>query len=916
MEPDLERFDFTLSAGDETHGFLSGWATKTETPWALIVEEQTVPKNIVPDQEDENYGFRDLDDAWRASFSNFSGGEGQLRRDVSGGSGKRYWQSKNIDIGVEGEIRLQHALKLVKSSSGYEQRLTNAAAIPYRGSVVFSAEVSSSSTNHGQLILYTPELERWSTIGTSGAGVNLWPVTCLESDGEYIYVGYAGGGIYRYRYVPESNTWDVVNEPVCTTVMAKNVQAMCFCAGYLYFTDGEQLHYVSVLGSPGTTVDLQVAAVIRPTLSCYGLVAHNDNWVYWGLRSENETVLYRAQFDGTNKPFELFAKLPSGFVATALASYLGSLFVGGYYYSVHGDVGQGAVYLLTAGGAAILTRVGEDPNAVPVGTTLPDTYRSQILAIEGYDNYLYLLTPRDLYRWDLRESGLEHVAEVGAFASKGGIAYEYVSGYEPVPSANGLLPTNTIWVEGITPLIDPPIFPHTATSGLAAYVAAYWGVGSGYIIVEASDWSSKRYWNAETRTGIDDSTVYGDWSDGGTLSYKLGMFLGDSFEAGITTSNGSALTRITASAVNDTWSYWYRNKDYVWERAVTAQPGKMDYHTFHLMADAETGTAKVIVDGSERAAWTMPTTTVPTQFTPGAFYGFGNERCGQYYPLGQAWRCVVKWLYYDTVSYVPIYEEGYISSSTVFAVHAGAPWIAAVPATVTDRGLMTIDWSRYPGWFPIEDDALTADPAKVSYTGELWTSETTMKLPTVRKYATMLDVLHRPLQENQRIDVTAYIDDVPYGPLIILPDADDPNRSLTSVAMSGVSGSRIRMRYRLFAGWRQEESVVPYTVNAGLSTPALMGSSLRFSPRDKVYYQLYVDLRDERKDRTGLIDGRSEARAFLLDKAAENAVLTLRFAEEVHQVQVKGLQFVGNPPRENQVDFPDGHAIVKLRVIS
>lgn len=418
-EPDLTSFDLLLDDGDETHGYVVSWEGTESEPFTLVIEEQTLPQSVSSNQEDENYGFRDLQDAWRVSYTNFTGGEGQYRRDVSDGALSKYWKSSMVDTSLEGDLRLHHRLRMIDHPYWTNWNDAPGIVIEHQGKVCY---VIGTGRNSGsdEIVYYDPATETFA--GVVVGSINNpsgTTVSALASDGYNLYYVATGGtdasvqGIFRHT----NQTGATVRLSDVSNGASALVDRMCWAGGYLYLSSGGSIGYLKGASEGSKTFEAISPVAMTAGLTCFGMVA-SGTWVYWGVSTTERTYIYRVQYDGTNQLFEQYAKLPGGFVGTALFDDgLGNIYAAGYFRSNAADVSQGIVYMLTENGIALLCKIGDDPNEV---VAVGDEQHNKIIAGYAHDHYLYLVSERALYRWDVRKGGLNHIGDVATFAASGG----------------------------------------------------------------------------------------------------------------------------------------------------------------------------------------------------------------------------------------------------------------------------------------------------------------------------------------------------------------------------------------------------------------------------------------------------------------------------------------------------------------
>lgn len=902
MADTLDSFDILLDEnedGSDPHGFLVAWDAG-EDACVLQIDEQTVPAQVVGDQEDENYGFRDLQDTWRASFSNFSGGEGQLRRDVSGGSLSKYHESRFVDISVEGSLRLHHDLRLLTDSANFPVNnylASSSTAIEWQGYVacICSPYNTALDQHHRQIGLFDPQAPTayWKWIGqVTDPLTAACDAVALASDGEKLYVLYANGdstqavhqGLWSYTTDDIYTTADIGSEvlngtQLSNTTTVKTVTDMVFCGGWLYLSaatsDGAKLGYYS--DAAADFVALSPDGLITPTMTCFGLAAVGT-WVYWGLTSGGRSWVYAAQYDASAglKHFQQFVELPTGFVGSSLIPYLGNLYIGGSYIAEDADAAQGAVFLANQNGISRLCTIGDDPNETDDPGA--DVNRNRVIAGYGYDHFIYLLTERSLYRWDVRDGGLNHIADPGTFSVSSGDPGSLLS-----------IPWNTTYSYWQDPAYtndepcgveEPQLDGSTYSGRWEDDVITYYDTeGALQFVRYKSDTRDLNGDNVYSEWDTD-GTTFGNFASGGVVEFEVKNIREDAFGLGITTAGGGtgatrdhAILQLRGRTSSDNISVYYLNSSGV-VTFLCDVSGRDTVHRFFFSADNTTKLAKLWCDDVFLGQWTMRRQSFAPLPDPGFAYCYGSFFLGSYSGITRDWQVSLRYMRWAVgQGYDPTWttSSGVVASGS-FTVIAGSPYIVSAPATGT-KGLMAFDFSAR------------------AESGWLETSETALRMPTVAKTATTLEVYHDATDSESTITVSVYVDGDYAGQVVI--GASDESR--LSQAQMNKKGHRLKC-------------LIALTGNA-----VVYGTSVSFTPIDHSFYQLRLDLREERRDNYGHDVLLADKVAWLLGIADSKKILWLTTPYERVRVRAALLSFSGRSPQlDSHVDV-QGIATVRFK---
>lgn len=890
---DLTQFDLLLDDGFESRGYLVSWEGTESEPFALVVEEQAVPESVSANQEDENYGFRDLQDTWRVSYTNFSGGEGQERRDVTGGTPVKYHRSESIDISTPGMLRLHHAPRQLEYSGLTSLLGPTSVFGVHQGRIIWSREGRSES-QFMSLGSYHPETGTWAHWAPIYASI--WPrVTALASDGTDLYVACTDGdadkqGIWKYSDPLMPGT--LLNQTTDATG-CKTIDRMCFSAGILYLSSNGQIGYLKFVDDEPDYYVFEPLSPVTLTAgrTCFGMVA-SETWVYVGMTSGSKSVVYRTQWNPAEqvsetiigvKHFEQYAELPEGFVGSALVESLDNIFICGTYRGRHGAEGQGVVYLASGNGLALLCRIGDDPNEKRY---LEDRDHNSIIAGYASEHWLYLLTKRSLYRWNVRNGGLNQIADMAVFppvmGSHGTVVTipwdfdeSYWTGYAHTTFLPNDMPALTLY-ENFSAMESEwddirrsPLYAEPDTSSEVVGVR----VNSN----TADKYGHRRF----HRNRLRDSS----FAAGGAMEFVASSFWRNCLELEVTSATHCACIMLRGAEDSDIVRVYYYDSN-GGKTQLTTLGGENVEHSFFLSCDPVTGMASLWIDGATTPkSWRMPAST----YEPGCAYTFGADRLVS--DETQDWWVVpdhMRWAGGD--NYVPGWTS---ASGTVgafsFAVVDGLPYVPVAPDPPTLTGgnaLVTLDWDSY------------ADR------GELWTSISSAQMPTVDKFITALDVHYDPPADGDYIEVMPLVNGTTMSyPLVITGEDDGNIKSLPLPGSDGARGTEVQLLVTLVSG-------------NGRTTPVFRGGSLRFSPLDNSYYLLRLDLRDARKDNTGRMTDTAADIAFLKEVAESKKVVTMTTPLESCRVRVSTLQFLAAAPLRGAEVNPQGIALVRLKRIT
>ncbi len=387
-------WDLVVSARDGSrHEYVV--YSKTQSPLGVSVRKSEVAAAVAdnPAQSGGTYSVRDQDQP-AIVVSDWSLGAGQKSYEVEGSLAGRFHSSSAIDTAQKGELRLAHSGELVEDATSDGILL---AALGF----LWQAHTPAGEDPRASLKASSDGVT-WQAVPYDGADPDD-PINCIATDGEYVYVAMSNDGIWRVK--DSDADGELADETATQWDDETGIVAMCYSGGYMYGAKANSVGYFT--DAPAWN---QISpAALAPSLATFGL-APSGTWAYWGVTSGGMTRVSRVQFDGTNEWFEDVAEFPTGFVGTCMASYLGNIYVGGYYECATENVGQGAVYLISGDTTTLLTTIGDNPDYSDDPTATDNDNRVWSLCPHAKD--LYILTTRRVLRWDLDESGWVHVMDV------------------------------------------------------------------------------------------------------------------------------------------------------------------------------------------------------------------------------------------------------------------------------------------------------------------------------------------------------------------------------------------------------------------------------------------------------------------------------------------------------------------------
>lgn len=392
-------YDLLVTASDQTqYGYVV--YTKSDSPLGVGIKKSEVPVSVTeaPGQQGGSYSVRDQEQP-AFVISDWSRGAGQKSYETEGSLTARFHSSTAIDTGNKGELRLAHSGTLTEAVA-WDGIVLAALGKMWQTSVPTAVADAEASVKYwdGSAWQALPYGEA-SPADDDPANA----VSCLATDGEYLYIGLGSEGIYRVKdsdadgsFTDESATqWDAETDIV----------KLCYSGGYLYGAKNTAVGYFTAVPA----WDQISPVALAPALTTFGLEPA-DKWAYWGTTSGGLTRVSRVQWDGTNEWFEDVCDFPTGFVGTCMANYLGNIYIGGYYECATSYVGQGAIYLIADGIPTLLTTIGDNPDYATDPLSIDNDNRVWSMTPHGKD--LYILTTRRVLRWDLDDGGWVHVMDV------------------------------------------------------------------------------------------------------------------------------------------------------------------------------------------------------------------------------------------------------------------------------------------------------------------------------------------------------------------------------------------------------------------------------------------------------------------------------------------------------------------------
>lgn len=403
-------YDVTFSDGTNEYGFV---ALATESAQSVVASRPSL-SSTTPPIENILYTVRDLDDDWMLAIPSLQNGSGQASYDALNSDFNKFYESCNLDISRRGALKLGPYFL-------WDTTQSDIGNIAIEGlGYLWAAFKPAAAGAQEQLWFY--DGTTWKATTWEGAGADpTGYVTALCCDGYYIYAAIDSADIYYGLVSGGACDMDpLVNDSSCDEVVA-----MCYHGGTIYvaqdFAAGtSEVGYLDDVAAPGRTFKELYMEKANPADPATPIVTHGvtslggtiglvaaENYVYWGVTGGARTKVYRIQHN-TVDVFEEAAELPAGFVSTCMTSYLGTVYVGGYWrYGT--TAGKGAIYAIAGGSSTLLTSVGESPTSTGTGD-----YDHRIMGMCPYERFLYFTTKTDVWRWDLVNGGYSHYADLPA----------------------------------------------------------------------------------------------------------------------------------------------------------------------------------------------------------------------------------------------------------------------------------------------------------------------------------------------------------------------------------------------------------------------------------------------------------------------------------------------------------------------
>ena len=870
MTLSTKRFDYTLrsSSSGVEHGLLIDWTSEQEAPFQLVIKEQEPPENMLGPDNDELYTGRDLTDAWRIFFTNFVGGSGQYNRDSPHAVDSKFYTSEFVDISRPGDLKLQHAVSFVEIG----QSVLNGLVIEAESRVVFGC-IDGATSRVGWI-------KDDGTIGYAVAPDGGWPtdsLTALSTDGQYIYAAFSGSDWGIYRGNTDTDQWELWAD-------LPGISALVHCGGLMYAVQGSDPGYIGD-GNSATRqfVQLEVERIHKPSLTTFGFTSIG-NWIYWGTTAGAKTYVYALQHDaaGGKDRFELYVELPSGFVGTTMHGYLGNLYIAGYYTSdrvttvgtLGEPVGQGVVYMATENGIARLCNIGDDPNELPLDSSkLDSTMNNRVRVMYGYGAWLYAVTDRSLYRWDIDEGGLSHVMDVSNF---------YISAGEIV----------------INPPPAPTPVPEFNITSFADDWDYEWGDEPTSVVYERNAGDVNKviadgvaYWHSDTedRAGHARSFICYQYSATFTgtacMQFVTTTLRQQALEFGCSYGGRTIYCQVRARESDDKFNV--RLIGDAGEVQSDYFPERNNDHTFYLTFDGFY--ANLWLDGTQ-------------VFTN--VFGINQPYSANYLYFGAGWgvwpgtidldwylglKSVNCW--FDAVAppgYVP--GASMIPNMTVVNGVPFAPVIPQDPSTEPD-GFLTIDVSQWYGGHTLNPNTGLSQEQE----GKLVTSWRSAKMPTVRKHFTAIELFHDAVGENETISVDYETDDHRVGSFSV----SGPSNSYVTIEPIDLYARAIQLTFRLHG----------HTT----STPVVHGACVRFNPLPTKIFQMLTQFKDNLRDYDGIDYNYLDAYEFVMAAADSGEVLELKASGVDVRAKVTGIRFLKAKHSRQHSYEPQGTALVQFQ---
>jgi hypothetical protein len=667
--------------------------TNAESPLGVSVKKSEVNTAVTeaPGQSGGVYSVRDQDQP-AFCISDWSQGAGQKSYEVEGSVTSKFHSSSCIDTAQKGELRLARVATSVANTLSDGIMLS---ALGYIWRTDKPAESDPRNSLKGSIDGTT-----WQSVPYDGVDPEE-SISCLATDGEYIYAAFPTGGIYRVKDSDGDN--DLTDETMAQWDDEQGIVKLCFSGGYMYGAKSTSVGYFTA----APAWDQISPAGLAPSLTTFGLVPSN-NWAYWGMTSQGVSRVARVQYDGTNEWYEDVCEFPSGFVGTCMASYLGNVYVGGYYECSTSSVGQGAIYLISSDTATLLTTIGDNPDYAIDPSDISNDNR--VWSLSPYGKDLYILTTRKVLRWDLDDGGWVHVMDVAQGTS-----------------------SSLTWIT-----TDDVDYAGTAAPASGTWTAT--GTGSvsnsgGELIIATKTGNYRTY----TATLAGDDAL--DNSVGTTMQVKVDGIVGSAGEFGFDDGTREARVRIWRSGLSDypVWnvslgeyydSAWHYTEGYYYSTLDVATPLVIRLTCKGTAAFASG--AKLYVNGT--LVNSLPSGLLKTSAAANTVY------------FGGGWDD-------STVGGIIHYDYVYISDDGAYP--AGAEYAPSTLGSIT-----AMDNVIYCG---INGVGHVKSASTYATSGWLRLSTSAAKSGSLEKTYHAIIVDHEPLRNTESITCSWYIDGVYSG---------------------------------------------------------------------------------------------------------------------------------------------------------
>jgi hypothetical protein len=341
-----------------------------------------------PTQAGGLYDVRDSEGDKAIAHFDWKLGAGQKSLDSSDANASKFLESKNIEIGRNGQFSLLHGMTKTELATTCGPVFSGAGILWMgrdTGTLWYSIDEGTTWTQ--ATITATPainaSIDDITTDGTvtyfcvsSGANKGIWKNT--------------SGSPYSFAKYGASPTTEAITDLACM-------------GGYIYAATAAGAGTIASTGAY-----TQRTPVLLSSMTSVALVA-GSSAVYWAATQNGRSFVYKLYYDPNSVTYytEQYMEMPSGFIATCATCYLSMLYVGGYWQTAASAVGKGSVYVCADGYASPLFDLGTQPEETAVPGAVENDNRIYALCATGKD--LYVLSNRACYRWDIDETGYSHV---------------------------------------------------------------------------------------------------------------------------------------------------------------------------------------------------------------------------------------------------------------------------------------------------------------------------------------------------------------------------------------------------------------------------------------------------------------------------------------------------------------------------